>query len=260
MQSKQKAATTSVSSEKILLTSEPRLHVDRPTVFDIDNVTVTLGNELVLENVSLCVHQGEFIGLIGPNGAGKTTLLRAILGLTAKYRGTIRTDRSTIGYIPQRGNLYNGLVPMSVREVVSLGAHGDRAAVDAALASAGIEALAKVRFTELSGGQQQRVVIAKALAAHADVLILDEPTTGIDEHAQAAFYDLLRKLQAQGITLIMVSHEVESVLKLVTRVICLNRTIVYDGVPEHFEADTYLPQWYKAHHQQLHHHHGGVDV
>lgn len=232
------------------------MHADRPTVFDVDNLTVQLGNEPAIENVSLCIHQGEFIGLIGPNGAGKTTLLRAILGLLPKYRGHIRTEQITIGYIPQRGNLYNGLVPMSVREVVALGARGDRNAVAAALKNVDIETLAGMRFTELSGGQQQRVVIAKALASRADVLILDEPTTGIDEHAQAAFYDLLRKLRAQGITLIMVSHEVEAVLKLVTRVICLNRTILYDGAPEHFEADTYLPQWYKAHHQQLHHHHG----
>jgi len=176
--------------------------------------------------------------------------------LVTKYEGRIQRSKTTIGYIPQRGNLYNGLVPMSVHEVVGLGAHGDNVRITRALEKVGLVELGDRRFTELSGGQQQRVVIAKALASDAQVLILDEPTTGIDERAQAAFFALLRNLQAEGITIIMVSHEVEAVLTLVTRVICLNRTILYDGAPEHFEADTYLPQWYKTHHQQLHHHHG----
>lgn len=245
-----------LSSAKTSTTSEPRLHATKPTIFDVDNLTVRLSAEPALERVSLCVHAGEFIGLIGPNGAGKTTLLRTILGLVSHYEGTVHTENATIGYIPQRGNLYAGLVPMSVREVVGLGARGDDAAVKDALELVGLSEHVGRRFTELSGGQQQRVVIAKALAANADVLILDEPTTGIDEHAQAAFFDLLRTLQASGITIIMVSHEIEAVLTLVTRVICLNRTILYDGAPEHFETDAYLPQWYKTHHQQLHHHHG----
>jgi len=118
-----------------------------------------------------------------------------------------------------------------------------------------MEAYAGKRFTELSGGQQQRVSIAKALAANADVLILDEPAAGIDEHSQIEFYDLLKDLQAQGVTIIMVSHEVDTVLRLVTRVICLNRTILYDGPPEHFEADKYLPHAYQQQHVRLHHHH-----
>jgi zinc transport system ATP-binding protein len=113
------------------------------------------------------------------------------------------------------------------------------------------------RFTELSGGQQQRVAIAKALAMQPDILMLDEPTTGIDEHSQTAFYDMLGGLQQQGMTIIMVSHDVDTVLKLVTRVVCLNGTVAYDGPPAHFEADKYLPNVYKEQHVLLHHHHEG---
>jgi zinc transport system ATP-binding protein len=230
-------------------------HVNKRMLIDVDNVSVRLGNELAVDQVSLCIHSGEFIGLIGPNGAGKTTLLRALLGLLAPTSGSIRREKAAYDYIPQRGNLYSGITPLSVLEVVKLGSRGSNAQAQEALQLVQIDNLAHKRFSELSGGQQQRVAIAKALAAQADVLILDEPTTGIDERSQLEFYDILRTLQERGITIIMVSHEVEAVLKLVTRVICLNRTILYDGAPEHFEADKYLPTVYQKQHLQLHHHH-----
>ncbi len=218
-----------------------------------------LGNELVLDRVSMCVHGGEFIGLIGPNGAGKTTLLRAILGLQQITGGNVRRGSAAYEYIPQRGNLYSGMVPMSVLDVVMLGSRGSRTVALEALQTVRLGGQAVKRFNELSGGQQQRVAIAKALAANADVLILDEPTTGIDEQSQHDFYALLSELRANGVTIIMVSHEVEAVLKLVTRVICINRTVLYDGTPEHFESDKYLPTVYSAQHQKLHHHHPGDD-
>ena len=125
-----------------------------------------------------------------------------------------------------------------------------------ALARVGMKDAAHKPYTQLSGGQQQRVSIAKALASDPNLLVLDEPTTGIDEQSQTEFYDILRSLQQQGLTIIMVSHDVDAVLRLVTRVVCLNRTVLYDGPAEHFEADKYLPQFYKAQHRLLHHHHG----
>lgn len=219
---------------------------------------VAYAAETVLDGVSFCVHRGEFIGLIGPNGAGKTTLLKVVLGLIQPASGHAhRLQDARIGYVPQRGNLYHGIVPVSVLEVVRLGSRGSQHDALEALELVAMERFAQKRFDELSGGQQQRVIIAKALAAHADVLILDEPTTGIDDASQREFYALLQNLQQRGVTLIMVSHEVESVLTLVTRVICINKSIVYDGLPEHFEADAYAPQVYKAQHRRLHHHHEG---
>lgn len=255
MKTKNKAKTTSASNGKTSPTSVPPLHANRELLVDVDNLTVQFGAEPAVDRVSFCIHKGEFIGLIGPNGAGKTTLLRVVLGLLQPSAGKIKRPKATIGYVPQRGTLYSGTVPVSVLEVVSLGSKGSQQVATDALKKVHMEDMADRRFSELSGGQQQRVSLAKALAGNADILILDEPTTGIDERAQTEFYNLLHSLQKQGITIVMVSHEVDTVLKLVTRVICLNRTILYDGQPEHFETDKYLPKVYKMQHMQLHHHH-----
>lgn len=223
----------------------------------MDNLSVVIGNEHVLDDISFCIHSGEFIGLIGPNGAGKTTLLRVILGLWSAGSGTVVKRAGTIGYIPQRGYRQDSQVPISVLEVVKLGSKGDMVMATKALTEVRMQDYATKRINELSGGQQQRVLIAKALAANPDMLILDEPTTGIDEQSQDEFYKILAKLQARGIAVIMVSHDVDIVLKLVSRVICLNRTIVYDGEPEHFDADKYLPRLYGQQHRVLHHQHEG---
>jgi zinc transport system ATP-binding protein len=233
-----KAKITSPSNEKTSIISARPWHANKVLQIDIDNLSVRYGAETVLDTVSCCIHKGEFIGLIGPNGAGKTTLLRVILGLLHSSSGTVVWHDVVIGYVPQRGKLYNGTVPISVLEVVMLGGSGSKAKALETLKTVHMESYAHKRFTELSGGQQQRVSIAKALAANADILILDEPTTGVDEHSQKEFYNLLHNLHTSGTTIVMVSHEVDTVLKLVTRVICLNRTILYDGPPEHFEADT----------------------
>lgn len=225
-------------------------------LIDIDAVSVAFGSETALKQVSLCVHAGQFIGLIGPNGAGKSTLLKVMLGLQQPTKGRVRREPGcTIGYVPQRGSMGIFTVPISTLEVVQLGVGTTKQMALAALATVHMTSVASKRFNDLSGGQQQRVLIAKALASNPRILILDEPTTGIDEQSQTAFYDILRNLQQQGMTIIMVSHDVDMVLKLVTRVICLNQSIVYDGPPQHFESDKYLPSFFTAQHRQLHHHH-----
>lgn len=226
---------------------------------DVDNLSVTLSGQLVLDKISFCIHSGEFIGLIGPNGAGKTTLVKAILGLLPANQGKISVKKDVlIGYIPQRGSAYDNQVPMNVMEIVKLGSRGNAAKAGHTLQQVNMLTLAKRRFNVLSGGQQQRVLIAKALAANPSLLILDEPTTGIDEQSQTEFYKILASLQATGIAIVMISHDVDTVLKLVTRVICLNQAILYDGLPQHFEADRYLPNFYNQQHRLLHHHHGAA--
>lgn len=225
-------------------------------LLDADNISVEHNGQYALQDISLCIHQGEFIGLIGPNGAGKTTLLKILLGLIKPSRGSVSHPQHTLGYVPQRGNSYNNTIPISVIEVVKLGSRGSQPIAEEALATVDMLPHAKRSFTELSGGQQQRVMIAKALAAKPSILFLDEPTTGIDEQGQSAFYDVLRLLQGQGLTTVIVSHDIDAVLNLVTRVICLDKTILYDGSPQNFEAEKFLPQTYKARHRILHHHHG----
>jgi zinc transport system ATP-binding protein len=221
-------------------------------------LTVKLGVEQVIKDVSFCVHTGEFIGLIGPNGAGKTTLLKVLLGLLQPAEGKVTKMPDVIGYIPQRGYTLDNQVPMSVIEVVRLGSRGGAAQADQALSEVKMSEYTNKRFSELSGGQQQRVLIAKALAAQPSILILDEPTTGIDEQSQTEFFETLSRLQKKGITILMVSHDVDTVLKLVTRVICLNRSVIYDGAPEHFEPDKYLPNFYNHQHSKFHHKPGGT--
>jgi zinc transport system ATP-binding protein len=146
---------------------------------------------------------------------------------------------------------------MSVLDVVNLGSRGNSTQSMQALSKVDMAKHAGKRFGHLSGGQQQRVLIAKALATNPSILILDEPTVGIDEPSQNAFYQLLQRLQKRGMTILMVSHDVDIVLNLVSRIICINRKVLYDGPPEHFHPDMYLPRDHAIRHHFLHHH-GGV--
>lgn len=233
--------------------SAPHSHVAKEPLLDIDNLSVSYHRVPILKAISLAIYPGEFIGLIGPNGAGKSTLFKAILGLIPR-KGTVQQHSGgTIGYVQQRANIQERQVPISVLEVVKLGSKGNLEQAKTALASVGMSYHAHKPFSQLSGGQQQKVYIAKALASQPCMLVMDEPTTGIDEQSQTEFYQLLQKLQHQGMTIVMISHNIDAVLKLVDRVICLNQTILYDGPPTHFEPDTYLPKFYTQQHQIIHH-------
>lgn len=250
-----------MSNNKTSTISEPRSSANKanpePTLMDIDNVSVSFGNETILDDISLCIHKGEFIGLIGPNGAGKTTLLRVLLGLQKPTKGSVSRPSHAIGYVPQRGAQHDTQVPMCVHEIVRLGARRDgMGTVKKALDDVRLTPLMHKEFSSLSGGQQQRVLIAKALAGDPEILILDEPMTGIDEQSQVEFDQILAMLHKRDITIVMVSHDIEAIVSQVKRVICLNRSLLYDGPAEHFEADKYMPQFYAAQHTLLHHKHG----
>lgn len=243
--------TTSPTSKKLSNATDP-------VQLSVRGVGVTFGTDTVLQNISFDIYKGEFIGLVGQNGSGKTTLLRVILGLIAPTKGhTKNSSQAVIGYVPQRGQLYNGIVPISALEVVCLGSKGDKEKARRALKSVGMARLEKRNFSELSGGQQQRIVIAKALASGATVLILDEPTTGVDKASQTEFYALLKELHNEGRTIIMVSHDIDSVVKLVSRIICLNRAVVYDGPPEEFDLEHHLRSHYEL---NMHVHYGDGNV
>lgn len=230
--------------------SEKHSSADSNVQLSAQNVGMVFGAEEALRDVTFTISSGEFIGLVGQNGSGKTTLLRILLGLLRPTKGSAKTNDATIGYVPQRGQLYSGIVPISVIEVVKLGSAGDKAKARAALQSVGMGEFERRDFNELSGGQQQRVVIAKALASGANLLILDEPTTGVDKASQAEFYALLKRLHSEGRTIVMVSHDIDSIVKLVSRIICLNRTVVYDGPPAEFDLEHHLRSQYALH---LHH-------
>ena len=243
----------SVFRKKTSSVLKPHSHANNQPLIDIDSLSVKLAGAKVVQNVSFDIHEGEFIGLIGTNGSGKSSLLRAMLGLIPSTGRVTQHVTGSIGYVQQRGTIQNQQTPISVQEVVELGSKGSRQAAHEALQVVDMHRFASRAFSQLSGGQQQKVYIAKALASNPCLLILDEPTTGIDEQSQVEFYALLQNLQSQGIAILMVSHSIDTVLRLVKRVICLNRTILYDGPPAHFVADKYMPKYYTQRHRTIHH-------
>jgi zinc transport system ATP-binding protein len=205
----------------------------------------------VLTDVDLRVEAGEFVAIAGPNGGGKTTLLRLALGLERPTRGEVRLfgeparsfgERASIGYLAQRSQL--GIhAPVTVREVVEAGRaplhlvgrlrREDREAVSLALERVGLSGLASRPLSRLSGGQQQRAFIAKALASGPQLLVLDEPTTGVDVAAQDALAVLLDELHTSlGVTILYVSHEFGSVEHFVHRLVLVRERIVFDGPPD----------------------------
>ena len=204
----------------------------------------------VLHDVQLQVATGEFVAIAGPNGGGKTTLLRLALGLERPTRGEVRLfgepvrtfgERARIGYLAQRSQL--GLhAPVTVQEVVEAGRaplrlvgrlqREDRDAVALALDRVGLSALASRPLARLSGGQRQRAFIAKALASGPQLLVLDEPTTGVDVEAQDALAVLLDQLHTDlGVTILYVSHEFGAVERFVHRLVLVRERIVFDGPP-----------------------------
>jgi zinc transport system ATP-binding protein len=211
------------------------------------------GRRPVLDGVDLAVEEGEFVAVAGPNGGGKTTLMRVILGLERPQRGEALlygepassfSRRATIGYLAQRSRL--GVeAPATVREVVAAGrlaAGGllgplrsrERAIVADAIERVGLAAQADVPLHRLSGGQQQRAFIAKALAAEPSLLVLDEPTTGVDVEAQEALAELLDRLHRDlAVTILYVSHEFGAVERFVERLVLVRGGIVFDGPPAH---------------------------
>jgi zinc transport system ATP-binding protein len=206
----------------------------------------------VLRAVDLRVEPGEFVAIAGPNGGGKTTLVRLVLGLERPTAGSAKlfgeeahdfSRRAALGYVAQRSQLGTD-APATVQEVVSAGrlaAGGlvgplrrrDRAIVDKAISRVGLQEQARLPIAHLSGGQQQRAFIAKALAGEPALLVLDEPTAGVDVGAQEALAGLLAQLHSElGVTILFISHEFGAVEPVVERLVLVQGGIVFDGRPE----------------------------
>ncbi len=213
-------------------------------IIQIKNLDFNYGKTKVLENIELEVERGDFLGLIGPNGSGKTTLLRLILGLNKTKKGTIKLfqknkiEYAKIGYVPQKATNIEQTFPATVEEVVSTGAikKTNTKQIQDVLKTVNMLEYKTRKIGHLSGGQQQRVFIARALINKPELLILDEPTTGIDKENRDSFYELLGKLNKKGITIILVSHDTASITKYVNKVACLNKTLHFHGSHEEFCA------------------------
>jgi zinc transport system ATP-binding protein len=235
----------------------------RPFV-ELEDVAFSYGEVRVLDGINPTVAPGDFLGIIGPNGSGKTTMLRIMLGLLAPERGSVRLfghppsafrQWGRLGYVPQKAILDPAL-PATVHEVVAtglvpaLGLFGriraaERARIVEVLGQVGMAAHAAARIGTLSTGQQQRVLIARALVSNPELLILDEPTGGVDPETQTSFYALLQHLNREReVTLILVSHDIGAVAKEVTKLACLNRRLIFHGPPGEFLTDAALTALY----------------
>jgi zinc transport system ATP-binding protein len=235
-------------------------------VIKLENVTYRYNSDLVLEDISFKADEGDLLGIIGPNGAGKTTLFSLILGLLEGYQGKItlfdediRNNRKVlkkIGYIPQKNIIDQGF-PATVEEIVSLGVF-ERKTKDkiiSAIKTVGLLEQKHKRIGDLSGGQQQRILIAKALVNEPQLLILDEPTTGIDLETQNKFYALLRKLNSENkITIILASHDLDAINKLANKIACINRKMSFHGDAREFFGNEQLLKSYSESSMQAHMH------
>ena len=216
-------------------------------VVDLSAVTFGYTATPVVEDVSFRIDPGEFVGIVGPNGSGKSTLLKLALGLLRPDSGESFLfgrpanefdDGTRVGYVAQATAAAESM-PITVREVVKMGrfphvgfgrlSETDWGIVDDAISTVGMSAFADRRIGRLSGGQRQRAFIARALASEAELLALDEPTVGVDAESVAAFYDLLGSLNADGITVLLIEHDIGSVVEHAERVLCLDREIRFDG-------------------------------
>jgi zinc transport system ATP-binding protein len=232
--------------------------VSAAPVISVRSASFGYAGHTVVADLSLEVRPGEVVALLGPNGSGKSTLVRGLLGLNEHLGGEVlvlgerlsrRSDRTRLGYVPQRHTL-SGSVRSTVREVVATGrlphrpwwrpaSRRDAELVEAALDTVGLADRAKADVATLSGGQQRRVLIARALVGEPSVLVMDEPTAGVDAASQEVLAEVLRRLVATGVTMLVVTHELAALRGIVDRIVEMDAGhIHFDGTPEGYAEHT----------------------
>jgi zinc/manganese transport system ATP-binding protein/zinc transport system ATP-binding protein len=231
---------------------------------ELNRVTLSYGAEPILQDISLHLHPGQFAALVGPSGAGKTSLLKLILGTLPPSSGEICIHGKAlngqpaprIGYVPQLETV-DWNFPVTVEQVVLMGrvrragllpwpSRADRQDVHAVLERLGVHDLASRHIRDLSGGQQQRVFLARALIAEPDLLVLDEPTTGVDMHTAEGVLHLLAELNRQGVTILMTTHDLNTAAAHLPWVICLNRRVIAQGPPDEIFTEEILNETYQG--------------
>ena len=203
------------------------------TLISVQDLTLHYGERMILNQVALGIHAGEIVTLIGPNGAGKTSLVRIMLGLQPPSHGQVwRREGLRIGYVPQRLHVEQ-IMPLTVKRFLTLGDPFSRQALLEVLQQVGADALLEAQLHTLSGGETQRVLLARALLRQPQLLVLDEPTQGVDVNSQGELYDLIAHLRDQrGCGVLMVSHDLHLVMARSNRVFCLDQQICCSGKPE----------------------------
>ena len=239
-----------------------------------DGLTVSFGDVRALDEVSFALPGGSRTALLGPNGAGKSTLFRAAVGLVGAAAGTVRLASRRVAFVPQHIDVEPAF-PVTGADVVRMGRYGDlgwvrpfrprdHELVADAQRALDVEHLADRRFGDLSGGERQRVLLAQAAAQDADLLLLDEPFTGVDRPTHAAARTLLQRWSEQGRTIVVATHDLESAARDYDRVLCLNRRLVAFGPAETTCTEEVLAETFAGHVLRVgellvdvaHHHHG----
>lgn len=239
-------------------------------VIDLRRAAFGYGERAVLTDATLTIHRGEIVAVVGPNGSGKSTLMKGILGLNEQVAGSVTLfgvpsqdlhERARLGYVPQRHTL-SASVRATAEEIVATGRlprinwlgrlrATDRQIVARSLDVVGLADRAATEVSTLSGGQQRRVLIARALAGQPDVLIMDEPTAGVDAASQHVLADVLERLVEREVTMLIVTHELGALERLLTRIVVVDGGhIRFDGTPA-----AYVAQRDAVHHDHDSHHH-----
>ncbi len=249
-------------------------------IFDVKNVNFSAASQHILSNVSLEIFNGEYIAIIGPNGGGKTTLARILLGLTQPTSGEIKLygkklkafkNWEKIGYVPQRASHVDENFPATVEDIVKMGmtskhsffsilSKEEKQLIEDSMLKMDVLDLKEKMVGKLSGGQRQRAMIARALASKPEILILDEPNTGVDMVSQKRFYALLRKLnQEENITILFITHDVGVIADDISRLFTVNQKITICNSPKETLSCDEMSALYgiETHsiHQHKHHEH-----
>lgn len=220
------------------------------SLIECSKLNVGYDKKVVCKDINFEINQGDYLCILGENGSGKSTLLKTILGLNKPVSGKVSFDKtinkSKLGYLPQQTDFQRDF-PATVGEVVmsgfvsSMGLRpfynkAEKSKAQEILDFLGLGKFAKNGFKELSGGQQQRVMLARALCATDKVLVLDEPTNGLDAKTTAQFYKLLGMLNERGLTIVMVSHNIEKVLEYASKIVYLKETMIFSGTIDEFRS------------------------
>lgn len=242
----------------------PRPHDTTGSDFIVEfrDVTCGYGGAAALSDVSLKIYRGDFVGLVGPSGAGKTTLLRTVLGSVDVYKGEVlvngkntRSSRPTAGYVPQLETI-DWNFPVTVEQVILMGHANEgwlpwhrkeiRDKAYSIMEQLSIAHLGKRQIRALSGGQQQRAFLGRALLSSPELLLLDEPTAGVDIKTRDDVLHLLDELNHEGVTVLMTTHEINAVAAHLPWVVCVNRTVIAEGPPSEVYTPEILERTYGA--------------
>ena len=239
------------------------------TLVRFERVTCRYGREPVLVNVDLTIHDGDFVGVVGPSGSGKTTLLRAAAGAVQPIAGRVVRERNAaVGYVPQVETV-NWYFPITVREAILMAridrsrwvpwpSNEDVRDADEVLERLGLGGLGRRHIRELSGGQQQRVFIARAMLRRPRLLLLDEPTSGVDVRTRHDIMHLIHELHHDGLAIVVTTHDLNGIAAHLPQLVCLNREVIATGRPQEVITPEVLERTYGAPLEVLSH--GGMPV